>query len=281
MFRPTMDRRDFLLSCSAGAAASFAAPSLLADEAKATQKRGCCFGTRTEEWLERVRKLHPKWMYNWGIDRPEALPAEVDFTPMLWGDWGDEHRAKALADVAARHKAGKLSHLLAYNEPDQPKQSGLSVERVIELWPQFMEIGVPLVSPGCVHPDKDWMDAFFKEIDRCGYRVDALAVHSYGGPNAEALVKRLEQVHQRFGRPLWITEFAVGDWQAKSPQENKFSPERIAGFMRDILPALDGLACVERYAWFSADLSSAPLGTSALFTESNELTPLGEIYRQA
>lgn len=219
-------------------------------------------------------------MYSWGLDRPAELPAEVQFPPMLWGDWGDKHRAKALADVQARYKSGEVSHLLAYNEPDQPKQSGLSVERVIELWPELMEIGVPLVSPGCVHPDKEWMNKFMDEADRRAYRVDAVAVHSYGGPNPEALVKRLEEVHKRFGRPLWITEFAVGDWEAKGPRENRHKPERIAAFMREVLPALDELACVERYAWFSASPSSAPLGTSALFNEDNELTSLGQIYRQ-
>jgi hypothetical protein len=123
------------------------------------------------------------------------------------------------------------------------------------------------------------MNTFMDEADRRGYRVDAVAVHSYGGPNAEALVQRLEKVHRRFGKPLWITEFAVGDWQATTAAENRFSADRVAGFMRDVLPALDNLECVHRYAWFSTE-SGAELFTSKLFDESDKLTPLGEIYRQ-
>ncbi|MGL4514426.1 MAG: glycosyl hydrolase [Lacipirellulaceae bacterium] len=276
-----MHRRDFIKTSVVTAAATLAAPAAFAAPTATYGKRGCCFGMRDQSGLERVEALRPSWMYSWALERRPELSAEVDFTPMLWGDWGDVSRAKALADVAARHKSGEVRHLLAYNEPDQPKQSNLSVERVLEVWPEFMDVGVPLVSPGCVHPDKEWMTSFMDGADRRGYRVDAVAVHSYAGPNAEALVKRLESIHQRFGKPIWITEFAVGDWEAKSPQQNRHSPERIAAFMRELLPALDELPCVERYAWFSASPSSAPLGTSALFTDDNKLTPLGEVYRQS
>lgn len=274
-----MNRRLFLKSCTA-AAATLAAPASLAAAHAVSRKRGCCFVTGNEHWLDRVQKLNPSWMYSWGLKRPAELANDIDFVPMLWGDYGDKHRAKALAEVAARFRAGEVQHLMGFNEPDQAKQSNLSVERVLELWPELMAAGAPLVSPGCVHPDKEWMRAFMEGVENRNLRVDAVAVHSYGGPNVEALVKRLTRVHTEFGRPLWITEFAVGDWEAKLPTENRHSPARIASFMKELLPALEELDFVHRYAWFSASPSSAPLGVSALFTDSNELTPLGELYMQ-
>jgi hypothetical protein len=125
------------------------------------------------------------------------------------------------------------------------------------------------------------MIAFMDGVKQRGLRVDFVCVHSYGGPNADALVARLENVHRMFGRPLWITEFGVGDWQAKSPEQNRHKPETVLRFMEQILPRLERLDFVERYAWFPSKPGSAPLGTSALFADDGTLTRLGECYRDA
>jgi hypothetical protein len=130
-----------------------------------------------------------------------------------------------------------------------------------------------------VHPDKDWMKAFMNGIRARGLRVDFVAAHSYGGPNADALMKRLTAVHEMFGKPIWITEFGVGDWQAKTRAENRYRPEQIVDFVQKLLPQLDACPFVERYAWFPAKPDSAPLGPCALFNEDGTLTPVGEAYR--
>jgi hypothetical protein len=142
-----------------------------------------------------------------------------------------------------------------------------------------MALGLPLGSPACVHPDREWMKAFMRGVEARGLRVDFVCVHSYGGPNADALIKRLEDVHNLFQRPIWITEFAVGDWQAKTRAANRHSPASVMGFLKDVLPRLDACEFVERYAWFPAHPDNAPLGSSALFNEDGSLTPLGEAYR--
>jgi len=84
-----------------------------------------------------------------------------------------------------------------------------------------------------------------------------------------------------FGLPIWITEFAVGDWKAKSVDENRHKPETVLRFMEGVLPMLDKLDFVERYAWFPAKATSGPLGTCALFDGEGGLTRLGECYRNA
>jgi hypothetical protein len=91
----------------------------------------------------------------------------------------------------------------------------------------------------------------------------------------------LEQVHQLYGKPIWITEFAVGDWTAESVTENRFSPDQVLRFMEQVLPRLDRLDFVERYAWYSAKPDDKALGTSALFDAEGKLTRLGECYRDA
>jgi hypothetical protein len=125
------------------------------------------------------------------------------------------------------------------------------------------------------------MIEFMKGVKKKKLQVDFVCVHSYGGPSPEALVKRLEKVHKMYDRPIWITEFGVGDWDAASVEENRHSPEVVLRFMEKILPMLEKLDFIERYAWFPADLDSPPLGTSALWDMEGKLTPLGECYRDA
>lgn len=249
-----------------------AKPSMMA-------KRGCCLAAKPErDWLGQLQQLSPAWMYSWGAKRPAGLPNDVEFVPMLWGDAGPKWQRRRIDDLKTRAAAGEVRHLLGFNEPDGFEQANMTVDRGLELWPDLMSVGVPLVSPGCVHPDQTWMNEFMAEVERRDLRVDAIAVHSYMGPSVSILVDRLESVYKRFGRPLWITEFAVGDWKAKSPAENRHSAKRIVAFMRELLPTLDALPFVHRYAWFSSSPSNPALGTSALFDESGRLTELGELY---
>lgn len=262
---------------------SGASAFLLTTRAQATSKvaskRGFCLtGRRPERLRRRVALLQPAWLYSWGHQRPTGLAPEVEFTPMLWGAGAADKRAEILSDVKRRYENNEVHHLLGFNEPDQHNQSNITVARALDLWPELMEVGVPLVSPACVHPDKQWMREFFDGVERKGLRVDAVAVHSYAGPNVKALIAKLHEVHRMYSRPLWITELAVGDWKAKTAAENRHSPERIAAFLRELLPALDNLPFVHRYAWFSAAPHSAPLGTSALFDEAGGLSKLGTIY---
>lgn len=217
-------------------------------------------------------------MYSWGARRPKELAAEIDFTPMMWGGGSEEKVSAKLEILREAIARGEVNHLLGFNEPDQKEQSNMSVERVVELWPRLMELDVPLISPGCVHPDREWMREFMEQVDQKQLRVDAIAVHSYGGPDPVHMMRRLARVYQEFGRPIWITEFAVGDWKAKKPEQNRHKPSKIAKYMREILPALEEAPFVERYAWFSASPKSGPLGTSALLDEKLELTQLGRIY---
>ena len=243
-----------------------------------SQKKGFCVVARPDgKWRDKVTALNAKWFYSWGSKKPDDMPPEVEFVPMMWGAFNPE-KSKALKNLKEQQKQGEVKHLLGFNEPDQHNQSNLSVGRVLKLWPHLEATGLPLCSPGCVHPDRTWMKEFMAEVEKRQLRVDYVCVHSYGGPNAKALVQRLREVYKMYKRPIWITEFAVGDWKAKSIDKNKHSPEKIAMFMKELLPMLERLDFVERYAWFSASPDSAPLGTSALFNKDGSLTKLGKIY---
>lgn len=270
-----MNRRQ-LLHTALLAAFAPASPLLAADTVSGSAKKGLGITTKTPDWSRKLRDLRCKWFYSWGAEISPDIPAGTAFAPMIYGYWGQK---EAIAKAAAAAKAAGIKDLLGFNEPDQKDQSNISVERALEVWPILMETGLRLGSPACVHPDREWMKAFMAGVKQRGLRVDFVNVHSYGGPSADALVKRLHEIQKLFGKPVWITEFAVGDWEAKSAAQNRHKPAAVLKFMEAVLPRLDQLDFVERYAWFPAKQDNAALGTSALFDENGKLTRLGECYR--
>jgi hypothetical protein len=246
------------------------------DLTKGRAKKGVGMTTKAESgWQKKLQTLQVSWHYSWGTKPGPEHPRDIEFVPMTWGRWNLDSTVEYLTE---EKKHGRATCLLGFNEPDQKSQSNIPVEKALDLWPKLMNTGLRLGSPGCVHPDNEWMKEFMKQADERNLRVDFVAVHDYGGPNARALVNKLKRIHEMYGRPVWITEFGVGDWQAKSVQEHRHSPEKVLEFMQELLPELDKLDFVEKYAWFPAGQDSKSLGTSALFDKDDNLTKLGQFY---
>ncbi|WP_372846697.1 glycoside hydrolase family protein [Pontiella sp.] len=262
-----LDRRSMVAGACATAGMALGRVKL------SSKKKGFCLVPKNDgEWAAKLKKLNAKWYYTWGAKEPNGSPATAEFVPMMWGKWGCN--AELMAQIrAAGHKT-----LLGFNEPDQKKQANISVEKAIELWPLLMGTGARLGSPAGVHPDGEWMIAFMDEAQRRNYRVDFITMHSYMGANARHFLSKVEKIHKRYKKPIWITEFAVADWTANEGQPNKHSANAVMKFMEDALPKLEKMDYVERYSWFSAAPSSHVLGTSALFAKDGTLTPLGEWY---
>ncbi|MFH4969446.1 glycosyl hydrolase [Gaetbulibacter sp. M240] len=247
----------------------------ISEEAK-LKKRGASFTSGSKDWSYKTSDLKAHWMYSWGRLPQEEMPANVEFVPMFWGKGSvnDEN----LANVKQYIDDGTVKYVLGFNEPDGATQANMSVDEAIALWPKLETLGVPLGSPATVDPLNGWMDEFMRRADELGLRVDFVAVHSYGGPNTLSLINKLKNTYNAYNRPIWITEFAVADWSATSPENNRHSDQQVQDFMTEILPTLDQIDYIHRYCWFPFS-GNAPQGTSsALFDEESNLTPLGNIY---
>ena len=267
-------RRAFLQTSLAAAATAGLLPA--ATHSNHLRKKGIGMTLKNPAKIQTLKKLKAEWLYTWGTELPPNLPPTTNFVPMIWGYWGQDNHIRQTGEAA--QKAG-IKELLGFNEPDQKQQSNISVEKALKKWPLLMETELRLGSPACVHPDREWMKQFMPAAKRKGLRVDFVCVHSYGGTDSEVFLKRMEKIHRLFGKPLWITEFAVGDWNAKSPQQNRHKPEAVLRFMEKVLPALEKRDYVEKYAWFPASPTNNALGTSALYKPNGELTKLGKFYR--
>lgn len=288
MTQSAYSRRSFLkstaltgaaLACSAaGAQEVESQKSQKKDESEKSQKKGVCFTRGGKRSLPNTVALNPAWMYTWGERPPEDLPDSVQFCPMIWGGGKKEELKKRISAMKPKVESDKLKFLLGFNEPDKKKQSNMTVDKAIKLWPALMDLGVPLVSPACAHPDGEWMKDFMAKIDKQKLRVDYVGVHSYGGVGVKAVMNKLERVARLYKRPLWLTEFAVGDWKAKTRKENQYTPEKVLKFMKQVLPAFEKKKFIARYAWYSPSPSHKALGPSALFDEESNLTALGKFY---
>ncbi len=242
-------------------------------------KKGFCIAGRDDpKWPERLLSLKPGWYYQWKSQKSSDASAGVQFVPMVFGK--PDRIDGDVAYVTANKDAEGFQFLLGYNEPDKVDQANMTVEDALKAWPKLMGTGLPLVSPAAANAEGEWMEQFMEGVEKLGYRVDYIGLHWYSNPNPNNLLDKVERLYKKFDRPIWITEFAVADWDAKDISENRHSARTIKDFMKQVLPKLDRSKYVYRYAWFSASPSDAHLGSSALFNDDGTLTELGEVYAE-
>ena len=223
------------------------------------------------------------WYYNWQPSPSTSGKGGPTFIPTAWGK----------ESVNARHlrKAKSSGNvLLTFNEPDRADQANLPVETAIDLWPQLMATGMRLASPA---PSADaatpgsWLDTFMTQIQARGYRVDFIAVHWYGADFDDTAVEQLrsylQSVHDRYGLPIWLTEFSLIRFADHSPDLDKAiypTAEQQVRFITQAVTMLENLPYVERYAWFALPTLKGGRG-SGLCAGDGALTQAGRAYRAA
>jgi hypothetical protein len=226
---------------------------------EAPAKKGVGLPERKGKAARHLELLKVGWYYNWGDQT--KLTTDARFVPMIFS-----------GRRAAPEQA--VPFLLGFNEPDHPKQANLSVEDALAKWPALSAKAGFIVSPALAgNPvTKDWLNGFLK----AGAKVDAIAVHWYKGADAARFIKDLEQIHAHFGKPIWVTEFAPQTAADSAAAPSKYSQAQVDAFIAASTRFMEKTPWVQRYAWHDSGI-----GTSALFTEQDELTPTGKAYARA
>lgn len=222
--------------------------------------------------------LNFSWYTDWSPD-PLWSPngkglADARFVPMIWGK-ADLTTAniKALKDA-------KSGYLLGFNEPDNKDQSNLSVTEALKLWPKLMKTGLELGSPACTTDETlgkgSWLNKFMTLAEKKGYEVDFVAVHYYTeNPSIADFKKFLKDVQKEYDRPVWVTEWALVDWN----NQDRFSTKEIAAFADAAIRMMDGLDFVKRHAWFGAyDGGDGWHVNTQLFDANGDLTKVGQAF---
>ena len=115
-----------------------------------------------------------------------------------------------------------------------------------------MRVGSPATT------DFGWLYDFMSECNKRNYRVEYVAIHAYWGGSGGSVVvssvkdwyNKLKEVHEKTGRPLWITEWNNGaNWTHETwPSDKAAQQEKQRLFMTEILAMMDTCKFIERYS---------------------------------
>ena len=225
-----------------------------------------------------VQSMNNNWFYKWSNNGNSDISRE--YTPMAWG----KGAADDLNDIEIVKQKYKSTHLLAFNEPDNcDDQSGqfgnmCVVDTSLVYYRNLLKSGLRMVSPATRQGEIfSWLNEFNNKAENQEIRIDVIAVHWYdwnsnpqNSPNANPqdiynrFVNYLEDVHNLYGLPIWITEFNA----------NKFRNEWVhRQFLQLALPYLEETEYIERYSFFPPVTDQADF-----FDENNNYSQIGEFY---
>lgn len=196
------------------------------------------------------------WIYTWHWDYA-PLPignTNLEWVPMLHGQGG-------AADFIGKIRSGaydNVKNVLLFNEPDlnyPPYAYQLDVNTAIGITLQIFQaiaqrgskwnarIGTPAMSY-----NMGWLQQYLAGVkSQCPTcKFSFVPVHTYT-TDANQFKANIQNYHNTFGLPVWVTEFCATDfnnrnWQMSSPD--------VASFMADTTGWLDAQSWVERYSWF-------------------------------
>ena len=134
-----------------------------------------------------------------------------------------------------------------------------------------------------------WFDQFFGNcsvITGCDVdKIQYIAFHDYGG-NVDHILSRAQGLMARYGKPTWITEFAINKWariQHGVCNNCNITRDMEDAYMKEVLPALDKSPAVHRYAWYTArdkPVGDTNNGNLLVWNETNpRLTSTGKLYK--
>ena len=258
--------------------------------------------------IERINEMNLSWYYNWSPN-PLSNTNNVEFVPMIWGNFSND---SYILNWIKDKKWENYRYLLMFNEPDFNDQANMTPEQAVECWKYIepivdnekVEVSSPVVAIPTVFYEDDkndygtiggWLGKYNKLMAKMEYHDEFTAVHFYFDYPGEWVLDIFKRIHEFTGKPLWITEWGVGQWnQVQSfdwtggPDEGNWQRELITKFIKEILPILDKTDYIERYAWFPFDGSNTEKfgnGAGGLFFNSEndplfgQLTAAGKAYR--
>lgn len=286
-----MKKRHFILAAAAFVATACTEGQLVTDlpeninrpEGTVTQatkaKRGVCQSTSTLDFGQKLVDLKANWYYTWGLE-PSGTVSGAEFVPMFWGA---SSVTKENCDRINRlYEEGRIHYVLGFNEPDLKEESNMRVADALDLWEflcEHLDSRIRLVSPAPSYPTRAWLDEFMAGVAERGLRCDYVAVHMYAGIGTQNYQSVIREVYNKFGKKVWITEFAPRDDNARNNGYNSYTESRVLDQMQTLLPAYEGMNEVFRYAWFGcASPTMIGLVTSRFFGDDGQMTPPGAYY---
>ena len=222
------------------------------------------------------------WYYNWGLNPFASTFAggkynNIDYVPMIWGDTSPtliQNRVKTAANNGYKY-------ILGFNEPDIGWQQGgcnMELNRVVELWPNFMGNGIKVGSPAYSLGGLNSQDQFVGFMAAVENNVDYVCIHCYpdGWNGGESMATWLlndicKAQYNKYHKPVWITEY--------STTGNNITQAGTASFVKSFNSRVNEAEYdfIERHSFFSFNAANNQGG---LWNHSTgALSISGEAYR--
>ncbi|KAF8520104.1 hypothetical protein JB92DRAFT_1926486 [Gautieria morchelliformis] len=156
----------------------------------------------TSGWIS--GRVSQRWCSELCPDSAQGLG--ITCCPMLWG-WNQVGQWQS--DVMNTNP----SCVMGPNEPEIAGESNMDAGSGVSIWNQYIRPmkakGATLISPATTSDPngKIWMQDFFQICGGNKCDVDILACHWYD-ISGDALIAYLNDLHDTFGLPMWLTEFA-------------------------------------------------------------------------
>lgn len=215
--------------------------------------------------------LNTTWCYNWdaGIN--------------LWDDreYVTQHHHEGWPGITDVGNNGTSANILGNNEPDNTndnREHVSTVDEVLANWPAMMATGRRLGSPALSNSaNPQWLFQFLDSIDKRGWRCDFVVLHCYWYKDWNSWQSTINWIHQKTGRPVWITEMNYGaNWTGWPGSDTNASEENYAIEKQHMAPVIDGLEStgwIERYAIYNWVQDCRKV-----YDSNGMLTPFGEYY---
>lgn len=236
------------------------------------------YGCKTQAEVDSLKSLGLDWFYTWGPTANVATGQAGlgEFVPMLWSD--NPTRTAALPGQLAA-LSPQASRILAYNEPDSSGQADMTPLDALWDWKNLAATGLKIGSPAAVSTRTAWMDQFMGAAKALGIKLDFVACHIYQQPSVNTFLGKVDELHDKFGLPVWVTETAVHDFNADADTPNAYSRDQVNDYMRALWVEVQKRPWLERFAWKTRSTSDLVGGSSALFNSNGTLTSTGVTYR--
>jgi len=262
-------------------------PEVPVEDTSVKKGMGMSTNTTVGVWWKNVINMKAHWFYTWGTfipeDQIESMPQNCEFVPMFWN--GATATQANIDKLNTLYEEGKINYVLGFNEPDLTGEANMSVSEALTKWKFIcdnLNPGIKLISPATSYPslsETSWMVQFMDGVAEQNLRVDYIAVHIYQPNTATLFTDPLKAVYERWGKKIWITEFGVRDDNTGGdPAKNRYTPAQMLSFTQTLLPQIEDMEGVDRYAWFNASPTMSGLWPCALIDSNGLPTIVGDYY---
>ncbi|MDF7824760.1 glycosyl hydrolase [Pontiellaceae bacterium B12227] len=190
----------------------------------------------------------PNWFYSWSATAENDCEYG-DYHPQQWG-WFTGSNPVILRDQPKWYSRAQMTCAMGFNEPDKPEQANIPEEDAADQWPRFERMQLPLVGPCPAQNNGSWRKNYEAIAEDRGLRSEYMALHWYAGCNQgspQNIIDVINNVYNAYGKPIWITEFAVKDWSGKSTGWNRNDNYN---WLAEFLWRAEGIAHLKKYSLF-------------------------------